>query len=260
MENLMKQINEAGVNGALLKEVWDMSCENSTSLSYNLSVRHSEKTLTDDTVRDLKAAEEEYKKKVEQIRSFYTTNINYVRKMDIELGQNTWTIDCIKKNEPVRRCPLCSKPELRLKRHLETVHKDIKPEAVKFALECSKTMYENSMRKAPHVKESGSKQTKKEVNFARRKTNYKKCPLCNSLQLNLSCHLINVHDLKGDEKKAEREQLCRAPPTIPICFTKIVNKVRVMKSEEEIAEAEGAFPILITYLEYYPICFTVIMI
>lgn len=222
--------------------MWNLECDvgNSTD-SYTLPIRHSENTLIDNVAGALEKAEREYKDKVEKIKATYINNINYVKKMDQILPEMPWKLDSINEEESVMRCPLCAKPErTRLKRHLETVHSEISAEVLKFSLACSKIMFDNSSSNSKNETPSTSQEKKvNEVNFARRKKNYKQCPLCDTLQMNLSCHLANVHALKGSDHKSERERLCKAPPTIPICYTKLVNNIRIMKTDEEIAEAEG---------------------
>jgi len=241
--NIEDCLKKEEVDIALIKNVYELDWSGVIfpTDSYDLSVRHSEKSLVDRTVHEIKEAEGEFKRKLTKAKQIYINNINYVKKMDERLPALESDPENSNDNKTGPICPLCLKVEHRLKRHIQGMHKDIATdEALEFALACSKLMYDNSKRSKVTIEStSGFNTKKKPVNFAKRKANYKECPLCKTLQLNLSCHLSNVHGLKGEKHQSERDRLCRAPPTIPICFTKLENNVRIMKTEEEIEEAKG---------------------
>ena len=72
-----------------------------------------------------------------------------------------------------------------------------------------------------------------------RKSNYKKCGLCDNLYLNLPDHVNKFHKISRTD--AIYDNLVRDPPTIPRCYTKNADGKVVLLQGKELEEAQDKF-------------------
>ena len=72
-----------------------------------------------------------------------------------------------------------------------------------------------------------------------RKSNYKRCIICNNLYLNLPDHVNKFHKISRTE--ASYDHLVRDPPTIPRCYTKVLEGRIVELEGIELKEAKIKF-------------------
>ena len=148
MQNFVDAVKKFNVDEDLVKLAWnyeDMIIGD--EISYSLPRRVTEDGLTNDVVGEIKAAETAFKEKVNAAREKYVKNIQYVRQMDSTLPPVAVTVNLAKSESKVPSCPVCNKPETRMKRHLETVH-DMKENLLEFSIKCSRIIFENNVNGA----------------------------------------------------------------------------------------------------------------
>ena len=153
--------------------------------------------------------------------------------MDEKLGESREAVDTSEDESPLTdqlRCPLqnCRTKTVKLRRHL---HKhNLSDDLIKYAIDCSKIFAKNSQSS----KSLNKSDAPPNVN---RKGNYKVCPLCNRLFLNLTDHLQHIHKLQ--KNSTEYETFLKSSEVIPRCYTKIVSGVAIRLSGKQLEEAKA---------------------
>ena len=165
-----------------------------------------------------------------------TDNLKQCQEMDRMLGTgedlNDYTSEEEEETSPnTERCPIhnCNSTIVKLKRHL-TIHKldDCKRD---YAIKCSKIFAQNSNQ----MSSTSTKIAKpSNTNLVNRKCNYKICPICNNLYMNMSDHLKHFHKMSSTDPNYE--SYVKNCAVVPKCYTKKKEgKVKILtdKSMEE---------------------------
>ena len=220
---------------ALLNETFHTSC--------TMKNRLTESSLLDKTAKELKDAQANYLKCIKETTQFLTCNWQICKKMDEILGcqdsnqsnQEDEQIIKLKDGSLKLTCPLinCNLRTFKLKRHLATVHNDLKSNDIEFAVEVARQMEKNKKETSIVVKDPVVTKVKKYQNTAmvNRKGNYKECILCSKLCVNISDHIANTHKIsKSDDKYGS---LVRNSQLVPRLYTKtVMGKPKKLEGDE----------------------------
>ena len=205
--------------------------------TYSFTKRVTEKELIREYLRNLKDAQEEYKNKVEIATKLLQMNLKKCQEMDSILGtfddmDNTFKED-IDKPTANETCPIhmCNSTVVKLKRHL-AIHK-LNEEKTLYAMQCSKLFSKN--RKTSKPSASLSKEMKSNTCLVNRKLNYKICPICKNLYMNMTDHLQHAHKMKKTDP--DYEKFVTTCKIVPRCYTKIVKGKATMLGDQFLEEA-----------------------
>lgn len=186
----------------------------------------------------VKNAQLEYVSKLNKATDFLENNYLKCKEMDSKLGVLSEVIDS-SDDEPLEDdklgCPIdnCRTKTSKLKRHLSK--HNLSEDATTYAIQCSKEFSKNSK---PTNRTRTSKR-KSNTSMVSRKGNYKICPLCNRLFLNLTDHLQHIHKLSKTTE--EYEKYLKNSEVVPRCYTKLVSGVATKLTGEDLENAKDLY-------------------
>ena len=210
--------------------------------TYSFTKRVTENELLRAYSRKIKAAQNDYKSKLNDAANFLTANLRKCQEMDFILGVSSDVEDGSFDNEDVpegkQRCPVndCKASTFKLKRHLKT--HDLTENQIEYAMNVAQLFTKNSQptQTGPTRSKAGKPSN---TNLVNRKCNYKECPICKRLILNITDHLKNTHKINNnDSKYTDYIKHCRVVPRI---YTKKKRGVTTLLANKSLDDAREEY-------------------
>ena len=210
--------------------------------NFCLTGRVTTTELLDKYGSKLKAAQETYKKLVNEAEQFLSNNYSMCKQIDEELGAYS-DIEEVEEepyteviDSKIRyKCPIhkCHVKTFRLRRHLN--RHNLTPEQIEYGIKCSKLFATNSN---VNVKSSTNMAQPCNSNtyLVNKKNNYKVCPSCEKLYLNLCDHLQNFHKLNRNDP--EYKKFVNTCEVVPRVYTKMKAGMAIKLTGKDLNEAK----------------------
>ena len=215
-----------------------------SSDTYDFKKRVTQNELIRAYSRQIKSAQEEYISKLNAAAIFLSRNLRKCQEIDQILGVSPEIEEEFGENEDIpegkERCPIhtCQTSTVKLRRHLKT-HSLTEPQ-VDYALGVSRVFAKNSQPSQQTTAATTSKAGRpSNTNLVNRKCNYKECPVCKKLVLNITDHLKNLHKINDTNPKyKDYIKNCRVIPKI---YTKKQHGVTTLLLNESLDAAKEEY-------------------
>ena len=220
----------------------------------SITRRYTEAELKSNFVKNLRQHQESYIEQCQKEQQFFEENLKFAKDMDATLGTTGERkaevkdvgggLEKLKDGTVKLDCPMiCGVSSFKLRRHLVHVHKNLTVDQIEYCLQVSRRMAKNKglqrrrrnndvvCNRSSSSRSSSSSSKYKNTHLVNRKSNYKRCVLCEKLFVNIYDHLRNIHKLKREDPRyTDYISKCEV---IPKVLTKIANgSVQELKGEE----------------------------